>query len=264
MRKYRSLFVAGMVAAGMGVAAMSAFSLDVSQMMEYGTPARIQAAIQSGLKIEARQKDNATPLMIAAGFNSNPQVVSVLLKAGANVNDRARGDVTPLMYAAFNRNPRMVSALLSAGAKLDVRGTHGETSLMLAAAFNPNPKVISALVKAGANVNERDSNGRTALMYGALNPNPAVISELIADGAKVAEQDSRGMTPLMWAALDDQSPKAVSLLLKAGAAGQLTSNDGKFAYDYAAMNPALKGTPQLQELKNAVQTAEHARKAPQA
>jgi ankyrin repeat protein len=66
------------------------------------------------------------------------------------------------------------------------------------------------------------------------------------------------MTPLMWAAVDDQHPAAVSLLLKAGASGQVASNDGKTAYDYALMNPDLKGAPQLQQLEHAAQAARHA------
>ncbi|HTP58649.1 MAG TPA: ankyrin repeat domain-containing protein [Spirochaetia bacterium] len=261
---FRSASLAGMVAAGLTAAGVSAYPLGVSQLMEYGTPARIHSAIVSGMNVESRQKDGATPLMIAAGFNPDPLVIPALLKAGAQVNDTAQGGVTPLMYAAFNRNPQAVFDLLKAGAAVNARRPSGETALMIAAEYNPDLRVAAALVQGGADVTARDSNGRTALMYAAINQNPAVMSELITDGAKVADQDSRGMTPLMWTALDDHNPMAVSLLLRAGATGQARSYSGRLAYDFAITNPALKGTPELQELARDAQTAAQSRKEPQA
>ncbi len=258
MTNYRWALIPAIVVCATLVGATQSFGVSLSQLMENGSPHRVQAAIKGGASIETRDKDGATPLMIAAGFNQNPGVISVLLKAGAKPNDLARGDVTPLMYAAMNRNPRVISALVKAGANVGAREWNGVTPLMIAAAFNQNPSVVSVLLKAGATVEERDGKGMTALMYAALNPNPAIISELARAGAKVADRDNNGMTPLMWAALDDQHPQAVSLLLQAGAIGKLTSKDGKTAYDYAAANPSLKGTKELQELRSVASLAQRA------
>ncbi len=255
MFNYRWMLAPAIVASGMLVAATSSFGLSQTQLMEYGSPSAVEAAIKGKASVETRDKDGATPLMIAAGFNQDPKVISALLNAGAKVDDQARGNVTPLMYAALNRDPRIASALLKAGANVNAREWDGETPLMIASAYNQNPDVVSTLLKAGAGVGQRDSHGMTPLMFAALNPNPAIIPELIRAGARVADQDNNGRTPLMWAAMDGQHPRAVSVLLAAGATGQLTSKDGKTAYDYAAMNPDLKGTKQLQELKTAAQTA---------
>lgn len=53
-----------------------------------------------GAKVDNRNKDGATPLMLTAGKNPNHEVITVLLKAGANLDDRAKGGITPLMLAA--------------------------------------------------------------------------------------------------------------------------------------------------------------------
>jgi uncharacterized protein len=263
MARFRGGRIAAIAAAGM-LAATGAFAQvpqpapgpqSVSQLMEFGSPAKISAAIKTGLNVESRQKDNATPLMIAAGFNQDSKVIQILLNAGAKIDERALGNVTPLMYAAFNQDPVVISRLLKAGADLNAHEYNGITPLMIAASFNQNPRVVQELLKAGAAVDARDNSGMTALMYAARNPNPAITADLVKAGASVAFRDKSGMTPLMWAALDDHNAQAVSILLKAGATGKLTSDQGKTAYDYATMNPALKGTRQLRELRSAAGSA---------
>ena len=41
-----------------------------------------------------------TPLMFAARYNSNPEVVALLLQAGADINEKDKDGWTPLMFAA--------------------------------------------------------------------------------------------------------------------------------------------------------------------
>ncbi len=250
MRTYRWVLVSGIIALGILAAAVDSSALSLEQLMQSGTPAAIQAAIKAGTNIETPDKDGATPLMIAAGFNQDPEVISVLLKAGAKLDDHARGNLTALMYAAMNRNPAIISGLLKAGAKLDETEFDGQTPLMIAAGWNRNPQVISALLKSGANIEDRDFRGMTPLMWAAFNPNPAIMDTLLKAGANIADRDKKGMTALMWAAQDNRNPQAVSLLLNSGATGNLKSNDGKTAYDYAQFNPILKGTKVLQDLKS--------------
>lgn len=68
--------------------------------------------------------------MYAAGYNPNPQVITILVKAGADVNARDRyNDMTPLMYAAwFNQNPELIATLLNAGADAKAKSSAGKTA----------------------------------------------------------------------------------------------------------------------------------------
>ncbi len=79
------------------------------------------------------------------------EMVRDLLKAGANVNAQDVRKLTPLMYAvsAENQNPEIVQILIAAGADVNVRSATGETALDWAEKFR-YPEVIAALKHAGA------------------------------------------------------------------------------------------------------------------
>lgn len=116
--------------------APEAFPQDFEQLVKTGTPEEVQEAISNGADVEAtdfpfwsvkqfrsevahqyqNETEGLTPLMLAAAFNQNPEVISVLLKAGAKIDDRDNEGGTPLMWAAeYNSNPLVVSALLRRG-----------------------------------------------------------------------------------------------------------------------------------------------------
>jgi ankyrin repeat protein len=124
MRKYRiiSVFL---------LCTVSLFGQDLISIAAKGTPEQIQAAIDSGAKVNDHNEFGSTALMLAAWYNENPEVITILLKAGA---------------------------------KVDTRDEKGETALMKAAALNQNPDIVTILLNAGVDVNAHDKNGWTALM----------------------------------------------------------------------------------------------------
>ena len=108
--------------------------------------------------------------MLAASRNPNPEVVTVLLRAGAEVNARTEPGFTPLMYAAMEcANPEVITVLLKAGADIHSRSVSGWTPLMVAAGRSSNPEVLSVLIKAGADLTARCQKGKTAPDYARAN-----------------------------------------------------------------------------------------------
>ena len=86
-----------------------------------------------------RNEYAGTPLMFAAAFNQNPEVIETLIKYGAGVNDRSKYDMTTLMCAAgFNRNPRVIDTLIKHGADVKIKDDKGKTALDYA---KKNPKI---------------------------------------------------------------------------------------------------------------------------
>jgi len=51
-----------------------------------GTPEEVQLKINAGADVNSIDKLGRTPLMYAAVFNRNPEIVSVLLEAGGKIN----------------------------------------------------------------------------------------------------------------------------------------------------------------------------------
>lgn len=101
-------------------------------IVQAGTPQDVQAAVDKGADVNARDMESfgMTPLMWAAEWNKNPEVIVVLLKAGAEVNARDDDGETPLIYAAmYNPNPRVISTLLNAGADAKAKDSSGMTAV---------------------------------------------------------------------------------------------------------------------------------------
>jgi hypothetical protein len=139
-------------------------------LVQTGTPQEIQDALTAGADINARSEDGATPLMLAAGYNQNLEVISRLLAVGADVKALSNDRSTALHYAArHNTNPQAIIILLKAGAELNARTMTGSTALKLAARYNSNPEVITTLLRAGADARVKDNGGKTALDYARDN-----------------------------------------------------------------------------------------------
>jgi hypothetical protein len=195
-------------------------ALDFFQLVKTGTPQSVGALIDKGADVNARdERAHSTPLMVAAKYNPNPDVVIALLKAGSKVDAKDRNGATALMYAATgNQSSFVIDALIEAGAQVNARNTDGDTALTLAAAYNHNQEVIAALLKAGADIDSQDKSGSTALM--------------------VAVEYSG-------------SPETIVVLLEAGANAKARDKTGKTAFDYAQGNEKLKGTDAYRQLQEA-------------
>lgn len=81
-----------------------------------------------GFSVADRDNEGSTPLHWAARFSENPEVISALLVAGADVNASNERESTPLHEAArYNSNPEVALALLAAGADGSAKNLEGRT-----------------------------------------------------------------------------------------------------------------------------------------
>jgi ankyrin repeat protein len=209
-------------------------------------PEVIQVLIIAGAKVNAISEHGSSPLIYLALMNESPkapEMIKALVEADAEVNWAEEVNKALALAVLSNTNAEVVKALIAAGGKVNVKVEEGVTMLMCAAVINTNPDVVKVLVSAGANVNERDVYGRSALMRAAqLNDNPEFIKVLIAGDAEVNAKDTAGLTALMYAAITTSNPEVIKALLSAGADGKLKSNEGKTAFHYAKENPDIKDT----------------------
>ncbi len=184
---------------------------------ERGTAAVVRALLEAGAEADAWATGFATdwgwswtPLHLAARSNPDPDVVTALVEAGADLHapggESYRRGNTPLHYAGENPNPAVAAALLDAGADAHVQAQGGRTPLHEAAANATNPAVIELLVAAGADVNARDASGYTPLHSAAwYNPRPEIATALLAAGADVNARHPDGYVPSGLPG-DDQTP----------------------------------------------------------
>ena len=144
------------------------------------TPVAASALLIAATSLHAQ--DN--PLHEAAR-SGDVAAAMALIKAGADVNARTDGGVTPLHFAAdAGGSKAMVAALIEAGADVDARDQLGVTSLHVAAWWACTA-VVMALIEAGADVDVRDRRGVTPLHRAARRRGAAAVAVLIEAGADV-------------------------------------------------------------------------------
>ena len=103
--------------------------------------------------------------LINAVKNNDIERVKTLIAKGANVNVKVPPDgYRALHYAARIRHPQLVKILLAAGADVNAENNRGSTALYCAA-INGHDEVGKALLAAGADVNVKSKDGSTALHY---------------------------------------------------------------------------------------------------
>ena len=181
-------------------------------------PATVRGCIFQGYSVNDRSPfRSATPLHWAAAETDDPEVVSVLVEAGASLEAVSSDGRTPLHFAArSNGNLEVLRALLRYEADVYASNPLGRTPLHLAALFNDNPDVVEELAMV-TDVNVRASGGETPLHSATRSggfpavpdPNPRVVAVLLRRGADLAAEAYRGATgwatPTLWA---DDGPVA--------------------------------------------------------
>jgi hypothetical protein len=137
---------------------------------------------------ESANRLAAKPMYFAARHGNVP-AVRALLKSGVDIDEEVlEGDFTALQTAVAWQSPEVVKLLIDAGAdvnkwdKLDVDVSMPALHL---AAEKGNAMITMLLIKAGAEVNLADMEGKTPLWFAVAEHNMQTVSMLVRSGADV-------------------------------------------------------------------------------
>jgi ankyrin repeat protein len=226
-----------------------------------GRPEMVTSLVANGADPVRADVDGNTPLHHAA-LCAEPAVAAILIDAQAPLEARNRNQATPLAVAAGAANWPVLRFLVEHGAHVDA------ALPAAAGIAEDDPEGVRILLKHKAHVNAVDALGRTALLHSARENHVGIARALLAANADATQADRYGTSPLMEAAragataivtlladkhpdvnacdqhgrtalmLACQSPRAnvecVRALLEAGADAVRKGSDGRSAIDQAS------------------------------
>ena len=149
---------------------------------ENASVAMVETLLAAGADVDAAQTSGLTPLMTAARTGS-VDVVREFIAGGADVNAAvtATGS-TALMWAVSERHPEVVRLLLVAGADPRASTLKGFTPLMYAAR-NGDVATAAVLIAAGSDVNEPSADGTHVLPFSIVSGQDEFALYLLEQGA---------------------------------------------------------------------------------
>jgi cytohesin len=171
-----------------------------------GAPEELYSLLLSaGASINESNREGVSAIMLALapGSNASAETIRALLKLGANPNGKSYDTISVLMGAIAaameTGNSEIVALLLENGAAPDQSTWDGLSPLMMAAQKSRDGTLFDLLAQAGADLNRGNNQGMTALMVAAAASNTLAVEKLLALGADPAREDRDGLTPLIHA-----------------------------------------------------------------
>jgi ankyrin repeat protein len=136
--------------------------------------------------MDVKNREGISPLHMASLYG-NARIIGRLLQAGADAKQRGPAGETMLMLAARNGNPDAVTLLVAAGAEVNVREPLRGTTALMWAVEQRNAAAVAALIDAGADVSAKTAGAGLPRNYMANRVNGARVeaaNQVRANAAK--------------------------------------------------------------------------------
>ena len=178
-----------------------------------------------------------------------PDVVQVLIDAGADMEAKDNRGRSALLRASIAGKIAAVKMLVEAGAGVRFTDTKGATCFTLAANFGHTETVRYLVGLKDVDVNHSQNNGRTALHHVIHEGHRDVMQVLIDAGADIEAKDKKGFSPLLRASILGKFA-IVKMLVEAGADVRVTNNRGDTCLILAAISGHTETVRYLAGLKD--------------
>ncbi len=191
-----------------------------------------------GAKLNEKNNFGVTPLMIACSNNSNPFIIELLIKNGADISERDCEGDDALLWAMKNPNDEIIKTLIEHGANIHTKNRTGENILTKAIRNSANIEIINYLLSLGIDLNEKDLQGMPAIVYAAYyHPNPEIIELLVQKGTNINYLTDKKENVLIFAARNNPCVEVLEYLLDKGFDKNYVTAEGETPILAAAQNP---------------------------
>lgn len=145
--------------------------LHVALASRHDSHAVVETLLDAGAGTGVRTPDGRLPIHLAAKRADGSKMISLLVAAGADINAQTTDMRETALHiaAGYNSNPEVIDALLTAGADTEVRSNAGQTPLHWSVIFAQTTTGLEALLAAGADPNVLDLLGHLPIDYAEDN-----------------------------------------------------------------------------------------------
>src|SRR5271154_7009308 len=127
--------------------------------VQMGPVEKVRILLEANANVRAQNKSRNTPLHYA-GWAGHCEIVKLLLHRGADIDSRNKSGLTPLSFTiskgCCRQSDEIVSLLLRANANIHIPDRDGNTASHHAA-LNQDSKTIKVLLKAGGDIKSKNS-----------------------------------------------------------------------------------------------------------
>lgn len=168
-----------------------------------GNTAEVTAALAEGARVEARDTELRSPLLLAA-LGDHVEAARVLVAAGADVDAQDHRSDSPWLVTGVTGSVAMLHVLLPAGPDLTLRNRFGGISVIPASERGHVAYVREVLRVTDIDVDHVNDLGWTALLEAVIlgdggREHQEIVELLLAAGATPDLADRDGVTPLAHA-----------------------------------------------------------------
>jgi ankyrin repeat protein len=203
--------------------------------------AQVRTLLAAGADVNQKVRGDY-PLNIAATFGPVEAAAS-LIEAGADIEKSGRDGFRPLQNATISGRKDIVALLIQKGAMVDATENRGRTALVsFAATGGSNMEIAAMLLAAGADPNKASApidDSYSALHYVAETGNLELGKLLIAADANVNFINPDGDAPIHFG-IETNRLEVVRLLIANGADVNLVNRRGQSTLFIAGRNPEMQ------------------------
>ena len=135
----------------------------------------ISLFLEAGFSPDIKDK-NGVPLICLAARKGNAEILQLLLRSGAQINQLAEDrSCSAIFDAALGNQKNIIKILIEAGADVDIQSKDGQTALVVAAGSGYD-EIAEMLFKAGADPDIKDCLGSSARKYASLFGRKAMLA----------------------------------------------------------------------------------------
>lgn len=173
--------------------------------------------------------DQQRPTLIVSAFDK-PDILRLLLDAGADPNTPGQEGWSPIFYAAKFGSVHVIRTLLGSGADLHTRDNYGWTPICIAVDYERDENILQALVEGGASVTDTTADTEKGLLHLAVCRAPHVTRFFLQlkEELDLNQRDFEGCTPLL-SAKGEGDIDTLTLLVNAGVDINLVDSRGETA-----------------------------------